>query len=480
MVFSEAEKGEEIMSFRRRARIGFLPTGHHRYWPQFPNLKNRALKMCKRFEEVIKGYADIFSPGLVDTPEKGVAAGNFFQEQDIDLILIFPLVYTPSINVAGAVIDSNLPLRILNAHEDRTRDYTKEDTEDYLQHEGVCCIPEIGGMLARMGKEFHVRTGTLSDKRLHQELQADFMGAFAAKKFRAIRAGLIGEIYTGMTDMPIDEQRLLRTTGNLLIRPEVEEIIDAYQKVTDEELKDMYAQFRQLYEVDRTVTNEHMRFSAQIAVAFDTIIKRHNIDCFGFYWWGEKKLVTQIRAQAGLAVSRLAAQGIAGVTEGDVKSAMAMKILNLLGGFGMFVEFFAMDFAENFVLMGHDGPANVKMAKGKPRLTHLDIIHGKTGHGLGIDFDMDPGPVTLLNLSEHTSPSNDRFKLIYSIGEVIPGSVLNIGNPNCRIRLEHPFPEFFERWCQQGPEHHIALGKGDLSAALESFAEATQLEIVRV
>ena len=468
------------MTFEPRPRIGFLPTGHHRYWPQFPNLKDRALRMCKRFEEMLKGYAEIFSFGLVDTPEKGVVAGKFFHEQDIDLILIFPLVYTPSINVAGAIIDSTVPLRILNAHEDRTRDYAKEDTEDYLQHEGVCCVPEFGGMLARMGKEFHVRTGTLDDKRLHQELQADFMGAAAARKFHNIRAGLIGDIYTGMTDMSIDEQRLLRTTGHLLICPEVEEIIDTYEKVTDEELKDMYAQFRQLYEVDRTVSNEHMRVSAQIAVAFDTIIKGHNINCFGFYWWGKKELVTQIRAQAGLAVSRLTAQGIPGVTEGDVKSAMAMKILGLLGGLGMFVEFFAMDFAENFVLMGHDGPANVKMAKGKPRLTHLDIIHGKTGHGLGIDFDMEPGPVTLLNLSEHTSPSNKRFKLIYSIAEVVPGPVLNIGNPNCRIQLDRPFSEFFERWCQQGPEHHIALGRGDLSTALQSFAEATQLEIVRV
>ncbi len=468
------------MTFRPRPKIGFLPTGHHRYWPQFPNLKNRALKMCERFEEMIKGYADIFSSGLVDTPEKAANAGKFFHDQNIDLILIFPLVYTPSINVAGAIIDSALPLRILNAHEDTTRDYAKENTEDYLQHEGVCCIPEIAGMLARFGKEFHVRTGTLNNKRLHQELQADFMGAAAAKKFRNIHAGLIGQIYTGMTDMPIDEQRLLRVTGHLLVRPEVEEIIDACQKVTDDQLKDMYAQFRQLYEVDSTVTDEHMRFSAQIAVAFDTIIKRHNIDCFGFYWWGKKELVTQIRAQAGIAVSRLTAQGIAGVTEGDVKSAMAMKILNLLGGFGMFVEFFALDFAENFVLMGHDGPANVKMAKGKPRLTYLDIIHGKTGHGLGIDFDIEPGPVTLLNLSEHTSPSNNRFKLIYSVAKVIPGSVLNIGNPNCRIRLERPLHEFFERWCQQGPGHHIALGKGDLSTALESFAEAMQLEIVKV
>ena len=75
-------------------------------------------------------------------------------------------------------------------------------------------------------------------------------------------------------------------------------------------------------------------------MAFDEIIrKKHDLHAFGYYWWGEAELVTQLRAQSGLAVSRLAAQGWPGVTEGDVKSAMAMKILDLLGGGGMFVEF---------------------------------------------------------------------------------------------------------------------------------------------
>ena len=84
----------------------------------------------------------------------------------------------------------------------------------------------------------------------------------------------------------------------------------------------MYRQFRSMYDVDETVTNEHLRFSAQVAVAFDEVITRHDIYAFGFFWWGEQELVTQLRAQAALAVSRLASLGRPGVTEGDVKSAM--------------------------------------------------------------------------------------------------------------------------------------------------------------
>jgi L-arabinose isomerase len=309
-------------------------------------------------------------------------------------------------------------------------------------------------------------------------LAADFAGAAAARFFRQMNVGLLGETYTGMGDMPIDEHRLLRATGRMLVRPEVEEIENAYHRVTGAQLAEMYRQFREMYDVDATVTNEHMRFSAQVAVAFDEVITRHDIYAFGYYWWGEKELITQLRSQSGLAVSRLAALGRPGVTEGDVKSAMAMKVLDLLGGGGMFVEFFSMDFDEDFILMGHDGPSNVNVAAGKPRLTHLDVHHGKSGHGLGIDFDMQQGPVTLLNLTQFGA--GETFKLIYSIAEVMPGPILAIGNPNCRVRVAKPIHEFMDEWCQHGPSHHIALGVGDHGESLETFAEAMGFEAVKV
>ncbi|GAH98203.1 unnamed protein product, partial [marine sediment metagenome] len=53
--------------------------------------------------------------------------------------------------------------------------------------------------------------------------------------------------------------------------------------------------------------------------------------------------------------------------------------MDLLGAGGMFVEFFSMNFDEDFMLMGHDGPSNINMAAGKPRLQHLEVHHGKSG-----------------------------------------------------------------------------------------------------
>jgi hypothetical protein len=88
------------------------------------------------------------------------------------------------------------------------------------------------------------------------------------------------------------------------------------------------------------------------------------------------------------------------------------------------------------------------------------------------------GPVTLLNLTQFDS--GDTFKLIYTVGEVIPGDVLNIGNPNCRVRVMKPIHDFINDWCQQGPCHHIALGIGDHAGEIESFAEGMGFRCVRI
>ncbi len=229
-----------------KPRIGLLPTGHFYYWDQFPGLKKMGLNMYTKLRKLLDGMADIVAPELVDTMERSRKAGELFKKEDVDMVAVFPFGYTPSMCVVPAVKDLDVPIRIINSHEDRSYDYTKADTTVYLHHEGVCCVPEYAGALVNMGKQFEVRTGYLEDPRLRRELEADFTGAAAAKFFRNMNVGLIGELYTNMSDMPVDENRLMRATGRLLIRPEVEAIENAFHRVKEEQLEDMYGQFRVL------------------------------------------------------------------------------------------------------------------------------------------------------------------------------------------------------------------------------------------
>lgn len=459
-------------------RIGLLPTGHKIYWDQYPKLKDMGMRMYSTLVEKLSTFGDVVTTGLADDFDSAQTAAKLFVENDIDILLIFPFGYTTGMMIIPTLEVVDVPIRLLNAHEDASYDFKNAETDVYLHHEGICGLPEYACALTAMGKSFEVISGHFGDKYFWKQIQSDCMGCAAATAFSKCRFAVIGNTYTNMIDMPTDDHRILAATGQMLCRPEIEEIEEAYKAVNEAELEKMYCEFREYYEVDATVKNEHMMESAKIAVAFDKIINKYGIDAFGYYWWGEKDYMIELRSQSALAASRLSARGIPGVTEGDIKAAMGMKLLNMLGGGGMFMEFMSLDFNENIFLAGHDGPSNVDMAQGKPLLENLTVHHGKTGEGLGINFKMKEGVCTILNVSQFATKKT--FKLIYTIGEIVSGDILKIGNPNCRVKLEKPFKKFFDEWCQQAPGHHSALGMGNLSDEIEAFAEKMNFDCVRI
>ena len=80
--------------------------------------------------------------------------------------------------------------------------------------------------------------------------------------------------------------------------------------------------------------------------------------------------------------SLLTARGVITSGEGDLKTNIAQVLLDRLGAGGSFTEYYALDFAEEFVLMGHDGPGHIAIAQEQPTLRALKLFHGKRGAGL--------------------------------------------------------------------------------------------------
>ena len=203
-----------------RAKIGLLATGHLIYWDQFPGLKDMCMKMYHELISQLEKIGDVVSPGLVDTQAKAESAGRYFTEEKIDIILVCPLGYTTGMVLLPCVRHLDIPIRILNTHLDASYDYKTADTAEYLYHEGPCCIPEYAAGLMTIGKAFMVRTGPFSSQRFWDEVRADCNGAAAARAFRAMDVGIVGNTYTGMVDMPTDEHRWLKATGKMIVRPE--------------------------------------------------------------------------------------------------------------------------------------------------------------------------------------------------------------------------------------------------------------------
>ena len=182
-------------------------------------------------------------------------------------------------------------------------------------------------------------------------------------------------------------------------------------------------------------------------------------------------------SNAEIPISLLTARGIPVAGEYEVKNAQAMKILDTFGVGGSFTEYYAMDFADDVVLMGHDGPGHIKIAEGKTKVRPLKVYHGKVGRGLSVEMSVKHGAVTLLSVVE---TADGKLKLLVAEGESVPGPILKIGNTNSRYHFSIGARKFVEGWNAHGPAHHCAVGVGHIAGKIDRLGKLLGMEVARV
>ena len=163
--------------------------------------------------------------------------------------------------------------------------------------------------------------------------------------------------------------------------------------------------------------------------------------------------------------------------EYEVKNAQAMKIMDSFGVGGSFTEYYAMDWNDDVVLMGHDGPGHIAIAQGKTKVRPLSVYHGKVGRGLSVEMSVKHGPVTLLSVVE---TGDGRLKLLVAEGESVPGPILEIGNTNSRYRFPIGARRFMNDWNAHGPAHHCAVGVGHIAGKIDKLGRLLGIETARV
>ncbi len=101
------------------------------------------------------------------------------------------------------------------------------------------------------------------------------------------------------------------------------------------------------------------------------------------------------------------------------------------------------------------------------------MFHGKSGSGIGVEFSIKTGPVTLLSISQ---TANGKYKMIAAEGESIKGEIPQTGNTNTRCKFNYSVSEFVEKWCSAGPTHHFALGVGHVASKIRHVAKVLDIE----
>jgi L-arabinose isomerase len=471
-----------------RLNVGLFSIGLDTYWPQFPGLRERLAGFTERVARKLEAYqVQVTNLGLIDTPEKSVAAGHELRKADVDLIFLHVSTYALSATMLPAVRRAKVPVIILNLAPSPAIDYDtfnrlKDRTQmtgEWLAYCQACPVPEIANVFIRCRIPFYQVTGVLeNDPVAWAEVNEWIEAARVAHVMEHNRLGLMGHYYGGMLDIYTDLTQQCAYFGGHIEIIEVEELAGLRREVTTAEVNRRVTEFKASFDMQEDCPEDELLRAARTSVALDRLVERHRLGSMAYYHKGVGDAENEDAiASIILGTSLLTARGVPVAGEYEVKNVQAMKIMDCFGAGGSFSEYYAVDYDDDVVLMGHDGPGHIAIAEGKTKVRPLSVYHGKVGSGLSVEMSVKHGPVTLLSVVQHV---DGKLSFLVAEGECVPGPILEIGNTNSRYRFTIGARKFQSQWNLHGPAHHCAVGLGHISVKLKKLAALLGIECIQV
>ena len=469
----------------KAARIGLYSAGLHTYWQQFDGLLE-CLKQYNLFiEQKLSDFGEVYNFGMVDTESGGHDAGEYFNLHHVDIIFSHSATYYTSACLLPIHRICKAPVIVLNLQPTAEMAYDKTGTDRWLAQCVACPIPETANAFNRAGIPFYAVNGLLGydktpDYAYSDENTKDRPEAVAAwneieqwcraagvkRSLWQSRFGFLGGYYSGMLDMYSDFTMLSAQTGIVIDILEMCDL-DAYLKnVSESEVGEKLAEIAEFFEISgdspsdplaKKPEEKQLLWSAKVAAAQERMVKDRSLDSISYYYHGRDNYYEELQSGFIVGHSLLTAGGVACSGEGDIKTAVAMKICDLLGKGGSFCEIIAADYNRDTMILGHDGPFHLAIAKEKPILRGMGVYHGKRGSGISVEAKVTPGPVTTLGL---TQTADGRLRLIISEGEAVDAPILMNGNTSTHIRFAKDPAAYMDEWFVQAPTHHLALSVG--------------------
>lgn len=473
----------------RTARIGVFGVGYHVYWGQFPGMLEELMaKLDVLVRRVEATGVTVENFGMVDKAQDAYALVPRLKAADLDLIFCDMLTYATSASFGAIVRNIDVPIVLVALQPLAAMDYARATTHMQLVNDDFCSVPEFLGVAIRMGKRPpEVVLGTLhGDPAAEAEIEAWCGVAMALHDVKRARIGHFGHPIEHMLDMQTDQTALTAAFGCHIVQTEADDLLRLSRDIGEAEIQSKCEEILSLFDtpdpgadpVTTKLTGEHLRKAAHAAVALDRFVAHHELDGLAYYYEGEagsplRELVTNLIVGNSL----LTAAGFPMCGESDLKTCIAMLLMDRLDIGGSFAEFHPVDFREGFVLVGHDGPHHINIADGKPVLRSLLKYHGKPGSGASVEFRIKEGPITMLSIGVK---ADGGFKFVLAEGESVHGPIPATGNTNTRGFFGANIRAFLKRWVREGPTHHFALGAGHHAESLRRIGEALGIECVIV
>ena len=469
-------------------KVGLFGIGLEAYWSQFEGLQTRLEGYIEIVAQKINAFdSEVVNLGLIDTPEKAVEAGHQFRQADVDIIFLYVTTYALSSTVLPVVQRAKVPVIILNLSPEAAIDYATFNamtdrtkmTGEWLAYCSACPVPEIANVFKRANIKFHQITGMLhNDPECWNEVEEWVSAAEVATIMSHNRLGAMGHYYSGMLDIYTDLTLQLTSFGGHIEIIEVDELSALRKEISESAIAHRVSEFHQLFDIQADCSDYELARAAKTSLALDKLTEKYDLGSLAYYYRGtgisenEETMSSII-----LGTSLLTARNIPVAGEYEIKNAQAMKIMDSFGVGGSFTEYYAMDFMDDIVIMGHDGPGHLAIAEGKTKVKPMQVYHGKVGNGLSVEMSVKHGAVTLLSVIQKRDGT---LMLLCAEAESVAGAILEIGNTNSRYKFSIGARRFVNEWNAHGPAHHCAVGIGHIASKIKKLGDLLGIETMQV
>ena len=262
----------------------------------------------------------------------------------------------------------------------------------------------------------------------------------------------------------------------------VNELADAVAAATDAQIDALVAEYLDTYDVAEELRpgaerHQSLRDGAAIEVGLRTFLEAGG---FGAFTTSFEDLGA-LKQLPGLAVQRLMAEGYGFGAEGDWKTAILVRVANVMGaglpGGASLMEDYTYDLVEGDekILGAHMLEVSPSLTTAKPRLEVHPLGIGGKDDPVRLVFTADPGPAVVVAMSD----MRDRFRLVANVVENVEAPDL----PNLPVgrAVWKPAPDFATSagcWLAAGAAHHTVMSTAVGIEVFQDFAEMAGTELL--
>ncbi|MFB8387156.1 L-arabinose isomerase [Microbacterium sp. NPDC055910] len=444
-------------------------------------------QVASQSQAVVEGLADlpvtvVWKPVLTDADSIRRLALEANARDDVIGIIAWMHTFSPAKMWIAGLDALRKPLLHLHTQANVELPWSEIDFDFMNLNQAAHGDREFGYIQTRLGVARKTVVGHVTNPAVRQQIEDWQRAAAGWAASRTLKLARFGDNmrYVGVSEGDKTEAELrfgvqVNTWG-------VNELAEAVGQVTDAAIDDLVAVYLDEYDVTGELRpgaerHQSLRDGAAIELGLRSFLEEGG---FGAFTTSFEDLGA-LKQLPGLAVQRLMAEGYGFGAEGDWKTAILVRVANVMGaglpGGASLMEDYTYDLVagEEKILGAHMLEVSPSLTNARPRLEVHPLGIGGKDDPVRLVFTADPGAALVVAMSD----MRDRFRLVANVVENVEAPDL----PNLPVgrAVWKPAPDFATSaacWLTAGAAHHTVMTTAVGVEVFRDFAEIAATELV--